>query len=258
MIIDTHAHLQSPKYKDQDISTIIEEANSNGVELIIVNGYDVRTSIEAIELAEKFECVYATVGIHPSETKDIGNQELLQIEELLNHPKVVALGEIGLDYYWDKSFKDHMQEIFRKQIRLAKKYRLPITVHNREATNDIYNIIKEEDITDIKGVMHCFSSSYEMALKFIDLGMFISFAGPVTFKNAKTAKEVAKRVDLDKILVETDCPYLTPHPFRGKINYPKYVKLVSEEIAEQKSISVEEVEEATTKNAKNIFYKIPS
>lgn len=256
MLIDTHAHLQSPKYKNEDIASIIAEAKKEGIEYIIVNGYDVESSQQAINLAEKYPEIYAAVGIHPSDSKDVDETDLNQIEAMLGHKKVVALGEIGLDYYWDTTFKEKMQAIFRAQIRIAKKHQLPITIHNRDATNDCYEILKDEDITSIGGVMHCYSASYEMAERFIALNMHVSLAGPVTFKNAKTPKEVAKNIDLDRLLIETDSPYLTPHPYRGKTNYPKYVKLVCEEIANQKGISFEEVAEKTTRNALSLFPKI--
>jgi len=256
MLIDTHAHLQSPKYNDEDIAKIIEDARQEGIKYIIVNGYDVDSSQKAIELAEQYPEIYAAVGIHPSDSKEVDEADLNQVEAMLSHEKVVALGEIGLDYYWDTSFKEKMQHIFRAQIRLAKKHHMPITIHNRDATNDCYKILKEEDISSIGGVMHCYSASYEMAERFIALNMHVSLAGPVTFKNAKTPKEVAKNIDLDRLLIETDCPYLTPHPYRGKTNYPKYVKLVCEEIANQKGISFEEVANKTTRNALSLFPKI--
>ncbi len=256
MLIDTHAHLQSAKYSNEDISQIIEEAKAKNINYIIVNGYDLESSAQAIELAEKFDEIYAAVGVHPSDSKDITDKDLEEIEAMLSHPKVVALGEIGLDYYWDTSFKDKMEDVFRKQIRIAKRVGLPIIIHNRDATNDCYQILKDEDISVIGGVMHCYSASYEMAERFIDLNMYISLAGPVTFKNAKTPKEVAAKVDLNRLLIETDCPYLTPHPYRGKLNYPSYVELVCKEIAVQKDIDFEVVASKTTENALRLFTKI--
>lgn len=178
-------------------------------------------------------------------------EDLVWLEEKARHPKVVAYGEIGLDYHWDKSPKNIQQEVFRKQIRLAKKLRLPLIIHNREATEDIIQILKEEDAKEIGGIMHCFSGSAESAKECLRLNFLISLGGPVTFKNAKKPKRVAEQVPLDKLLIETDCPYLAPHPYRGKRNEPAYVKLVAEQIAELKGISYEEVARATTENAKN-------
>jgi TatD DNase family protein len=160
---------------------------------------------------------------------------------------------MGLDYHWDKSPKDVQMEVFRKQIRLAKKVGLPIIIHNREATADIVNILKEEEASRVGGIMHCFSGSAETALECINMNFYISLGGPVTFKNAKKPKEVAAAVPLDRLLIETDCPYLAPHPYRGKRNEPSYVKLVAEQIAEIKQLTIEEVSQATTENAKKLF-----
>ena len=169
------------------------------------------------------------------------DDDLMMIEQLAAHPKVVALGEMGLDYYWDQSPKEVQKEVFRKQIRLAKKVKLPIIIHNRDATADIVDILREENAGEVGGVMHCFSGSIEVARQCMDMNFYISFGGPVTFKNAKKPKEVAKEIPLDRLLIETDCPYLTPHPFRGKRNEPSYVKYVAEAIAELKGLSFEEV-----------------
>ena len=171
----------------------------------------------------------------------------------LQHEKVVALGEMGLDYHWDKSPKDIQKEVFRKQIRLAKKVKLPIIIHNREATADIIEILKEEKAEEVGGIMHCFSGSPEIALECIKMNFYISLGGPVTFKNAKQPKKVAELVPLDRLLIETDCPYLTPHPYRGKRNEPAYVKLVAQEIAEIKGKTLEEIGAITTENAKKLF-----
>lgn len=177
--------------------------------------------------------------------------DLQWIEELSNHPKVVAIGEMGLDYHWDKSPKDVQMEVFRKQIRLAKKVGLPIIIHNREATADIVNILKEEEASRVGGIMHCFSGSAETALECINMNFYISLGGPVTFKNAKKPKEVAAAVPLDRLLIETDCPYLAPHPYRGKRNEPSYVKLVAEQIAEIKQLTIEEVSRQQRKMPRN-------
>ncbi|MFT4415969.1 TatD family hydrolase [Fredinandcohnia humi] len=252
MLIDTHAHLNAIQYQE-DLDEVIERAQNEGVKTIVVVGFDRETITRAIELAEQYEFIYATVGWHPVDAIDMTDEDLLWIEELCGHPKVVALGEMGLDYYWDKSPKDIQKEVFRKQIALAKKVKLPIIIHNREATSDIVEILKEENASEVGGIMHCFTGSLEVAKQCMDMNFYISFGGPVTFKNAKKPKEVAAEIPLDRLLIETDCPYLTPHPFRGKRNEPSYVKYVAEQIAELKGISFEEVAQKTSDNAKRFF-----
>ncbi|WP_099364150.1 TatD family hydrolase [Fredinandcohnia onubensis] len=252
MLIDTHAHLNAIQYQE-DLEEVIERAQSEGVEIIVVVGFDRETITRAIELADTYEFIYATVGWHPVDAIDMTDEDLKWIEELCSHPKVVALGEMGLDYYWDKSPKDIQKEVFRKQIALAKKVKLPIIIHNREATADIIEILEEEKASEVGGIMHCFTGSVEVAKQCMDMNFYISFGGPVTFKNAKKPKEVAAEIPLDRLLIETDCPYLTPHPFRGKRNEPSYVKYVAEQIAELKGVTFEEIAQKTSDNAKRFF-----
>lgn len=252
MFFDTHAHLNAEQY-NEDLQEVIDRALSEGISNIVVVGFDRPTIEKAMELTEKYEFIYASVGWHPVDAIDMTEEDLLWIEELSSHPKVVALGEMGLDYYWDKSPKDIQKEVFRKQIRLAKKVKLPIVIHNRDATADIVEILKEEGAGEVGGIMHCFSGSPEIAQECVDMNFYISLGGPVTFKNAKKPKEVADVIPLEKLLIETDCPYLTPHPHRGKRNEPSYVKLVAEQIAEIKGLSTEEIAQATTENAKKLF-----
>jgi TatD DNase family protein len=252
MLFDTHAHLNAIQYND-DLQEVIERAVFEGVSNIVVVGFDRPTISRAIELAEQYDFIYAAVGWHPVDAIDMTEEDLHMLEQLAAHPKVVALGEMGLDYYWDKSPKDVQKEVFRKQIALAKKVKLPIIIHNREATADILEILKEENAAEVGGIMHCFTGSVEVAKQCIDMNFYISFGGPVTFKNAKKPKEVAKEIPLEYLLIETDCPYLTPHPFRGKRNEPSYVKYVAEAIAELKGVSFEEVAQKTSDNAKKIF-----
>lgn len=252
MFFDTHAHLNAEQY-NEDLQEVIDRALSEGISNIVVVGFDRPTIEKAMELTEKYDFIYASVGWHPVDAIDMTEEDLQWIEELSSHPKVVALGEMGLDYYWDKSPKDIQQEVFRKQIRLAKKVKLPIVIHNRDATADIVEILKEEGAGEVGGIMHCFSGSPEIAQECVDMNFYISLSGPVTFKNAKKPKEVADVIPLEKLLIETDCPYLTPHPHRGKRNEPSYVKLVAEQIAEIKGLSTEEVAQATTENAKKLF-----
>lgn len=252
MLFDTHVHVNAEQF-NEDLEDVIERAKEAGVDNMVVVGFDRSTIIRAMELIEIYDFMYAAVGWHPVDAIDMTEDDLQWIEELSNHPKVVAIGEMGLDYHWDKSPKDVQMEVFRKQIRLAKKVGLPIIIHNREATADIVNILKEEEASRVGGIMHCFSGSAETALECINMNFYISLGGPVTFKNAKKPKEVAAAVPLDRLLIETDCPYLAPHPYRGKRNEPSYVKLVAEQIAEIKQLTIEEVSQATTENAKKLF-----
>ncbi|TKH03206.1 TatD family deoxyribonuclease [Peribacillus simplex] len=252
MLFDTHVHVNAEQF-NEDLEDVIERAKEAGVNNMVVVGFDRPTIIRAMELIEAYDFMYAAVGWHPVDAIDMTEEDLQWIEELANHPKVVAIGEMGLDYHWDKSPKDVQMEVFRKQIRLAKKVGLPIIIHNREATADIVNILKEEEASRVGGIMHCFSGSAETALECINMNFYISLGGPVTFKNAKKPKEVAAAVPLDRLLIETDCPYLAPHPYRGKRNEPSYVKLVAEQIAEIKQLTIEEVSQATTENAKKLF-----
>ncbi|MBL3645245.1 TatD family hydrolase [[Brevibacterium] frigoritolerans] len=252
MLFDTHVHVNAEQF-NEDLEDVIERAKEAGVDNMVVVGFDRPTIIRAMELIETYDFMYAAVGWHPVDAIDMTEDDLQWIEELSNHPKVVAIGEMGLDYHWDKSPKDVQMEVFRKQIRLAKKVGLPIIIHNREATADIVNILKEEEASRVGGIMHCFSGSAETALECINMNFYISLGGPVTFKNAKKPKEVAAAVPLERLLIETDCPYLAPHPYRGKRNEPSYVKLVAEQIAEIKQLTIEEVSQATTENAKKLF-----
>jgi TatD DNase family protein len=252
MLFDTHAHLNAVQY-EEDLQEVIDRALKEGVTNIVVVGFDRPTIKRAIELAEQYDFIYASVGWHPVDAIDMKEDDLKWLEEMALHPKVVALGEMGLDYYWEKSPKEVQKEVFRKQIALAKKVKLPIIIHNREATADILEILKEENASEVGGIMHCFTGSIEIAKQCIDMNFYISLGGPVTFKNAKKPKEVAAEIPLEHLLIETDCPYLTPHPYRGKRNEPAYIKYVAEQIAELKGISYEEVAEKTSDNAKRIF-----
>jgi len=252
MLFDTHTHLNAEQFED-DLEETIQRALDAGMEKMIVVGFDRPTIEKAMELIGKYTFLYASVGWHPVDAIDMTEKDLLWIEELTKHPKVVALGEMGLDYHWDKSPKAIQKEVFRKQIQLAKKVKLPIIIHNREATADIVEILREEDAKEVGGVMHCYGGSIETAKECIEMNFYISLGGTVTFKNAKKPKEVAAGIPLEKLLIETDCPYLAPTPHRGKRNEPSYVQLVAEEIAKIKGISYEEVAKTTTKNAKKLF-----
>ncbi|WP_062051210.1 TatD family hydrolase [Bacillus sp. JCM 19034] len=252
MLFDTHVHLNADQFQD-DLEVVIDRAKAAGVQNMVVVGFDELTIKRAIELVETYEWMYAAVGWHPVDAIDMTDEHLQWLEHLASHPKVVALGEMGLDYHWDKSPKEVQKEVFRKQIALAKKVELPIIIHNREADQDIVDILREENASEVGGIMHCFGGSIEIAQQCIDMNFYISLGGPVTFKNAKRPKQVAKAISLDRLLIETDCPYLAPHPNRGKRNEPAYVRLVAEQIAELKEVDLEEIMKATTANAKKIF-----
>ncbi|PCK23732.1 hydrolase TatD [Bacillus pumilus] len=252
MLFDTHAHLNAEQY-NEDLEQVIERAKSEKVEKIVVVGFDRPTITRAMELIEEYDFIYAAIGWHPVDAIDMTDEDLAWIKELSQHEKVVAIGEMGLDYYWDKSPKDVQKEVFRRQIALAKEVNLPIIIHNRDATEDVVTILKEEGAADVGGIMHCFTGSLDIAKACMDMNFYISFGGPVTFKNAKKPKEVVKDIPSDRLLIETDCPYLTPAPFRGKRNEPSYVKYIAEQIAELREISFEELAELTTENAKKVF-----
>ncbi len=252
MLFDTHAHLNAEQF-DTDLEEVIARAKAEEVERIVVVGFDKPTITRAMELIEEYDFIYAAIGWHPVDAIDMTEEDLSWIKELSSHEKVVAIGEMGLDYNWDKSPKDVQKEVFRKQIALAKEVNLPIIIHNRDATEDVVTILKEEGAEEVGGIMHCFTGSAEVARQCIDMNFYISFGGPVTFKNAKKPKEVAKEIPNDRLLIETDCPFLTPHPFRGKRNEPSYVKYVAEQLAELKGLTYEEIASITTENAKRLF-----
>ncbi|SFQ21078.1 TatD family hydrolase [Salibacterium halotolerans] len=252
MLFDTHVHLNIDDFQD-DLQETIDRAKEAGVEKMNVVGFDHETIKKAMELIDTYDFLYASIGWHPVDAVDMTDEDLEWIEELSAHPKVVAIGETGLDYHWDKSPADVQKEAFRKQIALAKKVNLPLVIHDREAHQDIVDILKEENAAETGGIMHCFGGDLEIARQALDMDFHISFGGPVTFKNAQLPKDVAKEIPMDRLLVETDCPFLAPHPNRGKRNEPAYVKLVAEKIAELKEMPLDELAEKTTKNAEKLF-----
>lgn len=252
MLFDTHAHLEDKQF-NSDVTEVIKRAQNEGVSLILNVGYNLKHARKSIALAEKYDFIYASVGLHPHDAKDSSQDLWQEIYKLAQHPKVVALGEMGLDYYWDNSPRDIQGDAFRRQIGMARDLQLPIIIHDRDAHLDVLNIVKEEKAREVGGVFHAYSGSWEMAKEVLDLGFYISIGGPVTFKNARKILEVAEKAPLDRILIETDCPYLTPHPLRGKRNEPGYVKMVAEKIAQIRDISYEEVAKATLENGKRLF-----
>jgi len=249
-MIDTHSHINM--IEEITVDKVLSNAFENGVDSIIVPSAYSKDIEEVMELVKKYDNIYGMLGIHPSEVKDWNDNVSEKICEFSKNPKIVAIGEIGLDYYWDKSFIDLQKEVFIKQIKLANELNLPISIHDRDAHKDTFDILKEYNETSTI-VMHCFSGSVEFAQECLKEGYYLALGGVVTFKNAIKMKEVAKIVPLDRLLLETDAPYLTPVPYRGKENQPAYVKYVAEEIARLREITFEEVCIATDENAKKVF-----
>ncbi len=247
MLIDTHCHLEKKEYKNVD--DMVKKIFKTDVKILIVSGYDVKSSIEAIKLAHRYDNVYATVGFHPHNILEIKETDYNYFDEWLKDSKVVGVGEIGLDYHYDYEYKDKQMEIFKKQIDIAINYGKPIIVHNRDASNDICDILKEKKIA---GIIHCFNDNLDMATKFIGLGFLLGIGGIITFRNNKL-KEVISNIGLDNIVLETDAPYLAPEPFRGKQNSSLNLPLIVDEVAKITNTSYEKVSLITTSNALSLF-----
>jgi len=252
MLFETHTHLNDEQF-DADREEVIKRAEDAGISYILNIGYNRKTIPSSIQLAETYPFFYTSVGWHPQDAISCTEKDIVWLRSLTSHDKVVAIGEIGLDYYWDTSPKEIQHDVFRQQIQLAKEVKLPIIIHNRDADDDVIRILKEEHAEDVGGVMHCFSSDVAFMQECISLNFSIGIGGPVTFKNRPVLKEVAKEVPLDRLLLETDSPYLAPHPYRGKRNETAYVRLIAEEIAKLREMGLEELAEVTTKNAKKLF-----
>lgn len=252
MLFDSHAHLNDIKF-DKDREQVIKRAFEQGVKLIMNPGADYESSVSAIELAEKYDFIYAAVGIHPHDAKSLDDEMLNLIKEMAKNDNVKAIGEIGLDYYYDNSPRDLQKKWFRKQLQMAKELNLPVIIHDRDANQDVFDILNEEKSFETGVLLHCYSGSAELAKQYIKLGAYISIAGPVTFKNSRKAVEVVKAISLDYLMIETDSPYLTPEPNRGKRNESAYVKFVAQKIAQIKEISYDEVKLATAYNARKFF-----
>lgn len=243
MLIDTHCHLFQEYYDDVD--SIVKDMPG----IMIVSGVDLKSNEEMLSLSKKYDNVYVTLGIHPEYASEITDVSLLT--QYFDNEKVVGIGEIGLDYHYDKSNKEEQKKLFIEQIKIANKFNLPIVIHSRDASLDTLNILKE--YLNTKAIMHCYSYSKEMAGEFLKLGVYFGIGGVLTFKNSEKLKQVLKELPLDRIVLETDSPYLTPEPFRGKQNIPNNVSLVAKKIAELKDITYEEVVKITDKNARYIF-----
>ncbi len=256
MLIDSHTHLDDLRY-DTDRDNVLQRAQTAGIEAIVTIGCDLATSQAAVALAHAHPNIFATIGVHPHEAKEIGEGWYESFRSLAQHPKVVAYGEIGLDYHYDHSPREIQRQRFREQIHLARELALPLVIHTREAQEDTMMILREEGAVDVGGVFHCFSGDMWLAKDALDLGFYLSFSGVLTFKNATMLRDIAKTVPLDRLMVETDCPYLAPVPYRGKRNEPAYVQYVAETLAEIRGNgSVESVARATVENTKRVF-RIP-
>ncbi len=254
MIIDSHVHLNDPKFRD-DIDNYIKEANSSNVGLLLCVGANLSTSIEAVEIANKYPNVYASVGIHPTDTLHESFDALNKFDELLKDPKVIAVGEVGLDYFCEKKtieVEARQLEWFHKFIDLANKHNKPIIIHSRDAIDATYNVLKEHKVNKA-GIIHCYSAGKDYVKRYTDLGYYFGIGGTVTFKNARSVKEAVEIIPLDRLLLETDAPYLAPTPHRGETNHSKYIPLMIDEIANLKGITNKEIEEKTTENFFRLF-----
>jgi len=260
MLIDTHAHLYLEQF-DDDRPAVVQRARDAGVDAVVMPAIDVSSIQQAVDLCDEYDGFYAMAALHPSETEEATDQDFEAVKEWCDHPSIVAVGESGLDYYWDRSFDDRQQSFFRRHIRLAIEADLPLVIHNREATNDILDILEDERArTDhperVRGILHCYVDPPRVAERAWNLGFYLGVGGIMTFSNSEVDEHVAE-VPLDHLVVETDSPYLAPEPNRGDRNEPAYVRHVADRLARIKDVPIEEVEQVTTENARDI-YDLPS
>ena len=253
-MIDSHAHLDDEKF-DYDRETLIENLKENGVDFVYNIGADLQSSISSVELARKYENIHAVIGVHPHDADSYTDEVEEKLIELAKDENVRAIGEIGLDYFYDNSPRDIQKKVFVRQVELAHKLNLPIVIHSRDASGDTFEIVKDAKIKypDMDILIHCYSQSVELMYEYIKIGCYIALGGVVTFKNSKVPKEVAAKVPLDRLLLETDCPYLAPVPMRGKRNEPMFIKYSAKEIADIKGITVEELVKHTDENTKRFY-----
>lgn len=252
MFVDTHAHLDDIRY-DEDRAEVIQRSKNEGTTRIITMGDTMNASLNAIKIANDYEGVFAGAGVHPQEALSItSNKDYDQLAELMTLPKVKVLGEIGLDYYYENAPREIQQEVFIRQLDIARQMHMPVSIHDRDAHGDMMGILKKEG-KGITGSIHCFSGSYEMAKELLKMGWFLGVDGPLTFKNSAKLPEIVAKIPLDRLLLETDCPYLAPVPMRGKRNEPAYIKYIAEKVAQIRGISLEEVAKVTTNNAIALF-----
>lgn len=252
MLIDSHAHLTMPQF-DKDRDAVIHRAYKAGLVHIVTIGTDIADCHKAVALAEAYDSISVTVGVHPHDVKRIGNNTYAQLRRLATHEKVVAIGEIGLDFYRNLSPQEEQREHFRRQLRLAREVELPVVVHDRNAHQEVASILQEEGASAVRGVIHCFSGDWEMAQSCLEMGFYISIPGTVTFKGSDAYSAMVRKVPTERLLVETDCPFLTPHPFRGKRNEPAHVRYVAEKVSKIKDIDAAKLGEITAHNAIDLF-----
>lgn len=252
MLVDSHAHLDMDDYKD-DLELVIKRAVAGGVTRIITIGIDLESSIKALDLSRRYDFIYSTIGFHPHEADKVTSARLIELQKLAKEEKVVAWGEIGLDFFKNRSEKNKQIDVFKDQLKIAYESSLPVIIHSRNAEEEILGILKERENTGLRGVIHCFSGDYKTAMAFIDIGYYISIPGIVTFKNAVKLKRVAAGIPIERMLVETDAPFLAPVPKRGKRNEPLFVNYTARAIAELREMDFKELASKTTENCKKLF-----
>jgi len=249
-LIDSHAHLDDKRYNN-DRADVINDIISAGVTNVINIGADMRSSRASVKLADEYDFIYATVGVHPHYADKMNEEKIAELKSLASHKKVLAIGEIGLDYYYDNSDRESQKYWFARQLQLAKELNLPVVIHDRDAHQNCLEILKDEGISN--GVLHCYSGSAEMAKTVIDMGFYISFGGVLTFKNARVAVEALNAVPIERLLIETDCPYLSPEPYRGKRNSSEYMPIIAQKVAEIKGMNAHDVCNITAENTRRLF-----
>ncbi|MCI5596680.1 MAG: TatD family hydrolase [Lachnospiraceae bacterium] len=252
MIFDTHAHYDDEAF-DEDREELLDRMKEAGIDYVVNVGANMASSRKTIELCEQYSFLYGAVGIHPSDAQEMNDETLKELHQMAGHDKIVAIGEIGLDYYWPEPAKEVQKKALEMQVALAKEVKLPIAIHSRDAARDTADMLSSLHAGDCGGVIHCFSYTKEMAREFLNMGFYIGIGGVVTFKNSRKLKEAVQYIPLDRLVLETDCPYLAPTPYRGKRNSSLYLPYVAEEIARLKGISYEEVLAATMTNAKKMY-----
>ena len=255
MIIDTHVHYDDEAFSE-DRDTVLEEIKTAGVGLVVNIGSSFETAKESVRLSEKYDFIYAAVGVHPSEIGELTEEHMAWLLEASKREKVVAIGEIGLDYHYDEPERELQKKWFRRQLEIAREVSLPVCIHSRDAAKDTLDIMKEQKAEEIGGVIHCFSYGWEQAKIYLEMGFYLGIGGVVTFKNGKKLKEVVKNAPASRLVLETDAPYLAPVPYRGKRNHSGYLPLVAEAIAEIKGLSKEEVIRITEENARKLYPKL--
>ena len=252
MIFDTHAHYDDEAF-DEDREALLSGLAAGGIGTVVNVGADMESTKTTIELTKRYPFIYGAAGVHPSSTAELDEEKFAELRVLAQSDKIVAIGEIGLDYYWEEPDHETQKKWFHRQLNLARELKLPVIIHSRDAAKDTLDIMKEEHSGEIGGVIHCFSYGKEMAAEYLKMGFYLGVGGVLTFKNAKKLLEVAEMAPLDRLVLETDCPYLTPAPYRGQRNESAYVRLVCDKIAELKGLAAETVAAATTANAEALF-----